>query len=190
MGWIKRLFGKSGEIHSPLSIPDRPADWNLTLDDLFAEMKAGKRKSVGNPEAAWAKEYERSLIPEGTRFPRKGDVYESKFDQTVHYMTAWNGPFTGGGEAVLFKGERVWVDNHPPDEKPIGAYTRPVEYAVLEKRMVSPAELRDPRYDGFYLYFNTVELNEKFTLIRMDFDGKSNNAEAGGHITETALDRQ
>ncbi|WP_159098543.1 hypothetical protein [Thiorhodospira sibirica] len=28
------------------------------LDDLFAEMQAGKRASVGNPQAQWAKDFD------------------------------------------------------------------------------------------------------------------------------------
>ena len=116
-------------LHNPRAsaLTKRPADWNMTIDDLFAEMIAGKRKSVGNPEIEWAREYEKSLIPEGSRFPKNGDVYESKANQTVHYMTAWSAPFTGGGEATLLKGERIWIDNDPNDDGPIGTYALPIE---------------------------------------------------------------
>jgi len=151
---------------------ERPADWNLTLDDLWAEMNAGKRKSVGQPEIEWAREYEKSLIPEDTRFPNKGDVYKANSDQVVHYMTAWSAPFTGGGEATLFKGERIWIDNDPNDEKPLGTYALPVEYRKLEKRMVPAEEREEPRYGGFYFHFKTVDLNKNFTLVQTGYDGK------------------
>lgn len=152
--------------------PKRPADWNLTIEDLFAEMKAGKRTSVGHPEIEWAKEYERGLLPSDIRFPQKGDVYESKRDQTVHYMTAWSAPFTGGGEATLFKGECVWVEKDPMEDQPLGTYALPVDYETLEKRMVPKEELEDPRFGGFYFHFKTVDLNTNFILVETGYSGK------------------
>lgn len=154
------------------TIPERPSDWKLTLDDLFAEMKAGKRKSVGNPEAEWARQYEQSLIPEGTRFPCRGDLYESKCDQHIEYMTAWAAPFTGGGSAVLLKGERIWLENDPRDDKPLGTYALPVEYDKLEMRMVPQNERDNPKYGGFYFYLKTIDLKENFALIQTGFKGK------------------
>ena len=148
---------------------ERPADWNLTISDLSAEMKAGKRKSIGQPELDWAREYERSLIPVGVRFPRKGDVYESLEDQPVQYMTAWAAPFTGGGDTVLLKGERVWVDNQPHENNPIGTYALAVEYKKLEERIVPHEERENPKYDGFYFHFKTVALNKTFRLVQTDF---------------------
>jgi hypothetical protein len=143
----------------------------------MAEMEAGKRKSVGQPELDWAREYERSLIPDGARFPQKGDVYESLDDQKVTYMTAWSAPFTGGGEATLLKGERVWIDSSPTEKKPIGTYALPVEYNKLEKRMVPREEREAPRYGGFYFYFNTVDLNDKFRLVETGYTKGEQEAE-------------
>jgi hypothetical protein len=175
MNWIKKIF--SSRTPPPATVakqekPPMPPDWNLTLDDLFAEMKAGKRKSVGNPEAEWAKEYERSLIPEGTRFPQKGDLYESTCDQMVQYMTAWAAPYTGSGEALLLKGERIWIETQPVDIKPIGSYALPVDYKKLEARMVPQAERSSFKYGGFYFYFKTVDLEKNFTLLQTGFNGK------------------
>jgi len=159
--------------------PECPVDWNRTIDDLFSEMKAGKRKHVGQPEIEWAREYEKRIIPEGTRFPKKGDVYESKTDKTVHYMTAWSAPFTGGGEATLLKGERIWIDNDPNEERPIGTYALPIEYDELEKRMVPLADRQAPKYGGFYFHFKTVDLNTNFTLVQIGYDGKGEQTPAG-----------
>lgn len=173
MNCIQRLFGKSRENRPQPPPKERPPDWNLTISDLMAEMKAGKRTSIGSPEGDWAREYERSLIPGGARFPRKGDVYESLQDQKVSYLTAWAAPFTGGGEAVLLKGDRVWIHSAPRDEKPVGTYALPVEYDMLHERMVPPGERKNSGYRGFYLYFSTVDLNEKFVLIESVGAGKS-----------------
>lgn len=172
MNWIRRLFSRRRPVRPERTIPERPPDWNLTLDDLFEEMKAGKRKSIGNPEAEWAKQYERTLIPEGTRFPRRGDLYESRCDQEIEYMTAWAAPFSGGGKAVLFKGERIWVEHEPREDRPLGSYAIAVEYDSLEKRMVPQPERENPKYGGFYFYFKTVDLNENFTLVQTGFRGK------------------
>ena len=41
---------------------------------------------MGSPEVEWAIDYERSLIPVGTRFPKKGDVYEPATDVEISYL--------------------------------------------------------------------------------------------------------
>ncbi len=132
----------------------------------MAEMHAGTRPKISGDELAWAREYERSLIPEGTRFPRKGDVYESLEDQTVDYRTEWAAPYEGGAQTTLFKGERVRVNWVPDEAKPVGVSTVPVEYKKLEERIVPRQERESSKYGGFYFYFTTIELNTKFKLVK------------------------
>jgi len=67
--------------------PPAPSGWNKTLQDLFDESKKSG-SAVGPPEVEWAKDYKRSLIPAGTRFPKKGDVYEATKDTEVSYLTS------------------------------------------------------------------------------------------------------
>ena len=105
--------------------------------------------------------------------PKKGDLYESKCDQTVQFMTAWSAPFTGGGEAMLFKRERIWVENDPLGERPLGTYALPVEYERLEERMVPLEDRENPRFGGFYFYLKTLDLNTHFMLIQTGFDAKN-----------------
>ena len=150
----------------------RPKHWKLTISDLMAELRAGKRKALGGQEIEWAREYERTLLPPDTRFPRKGDVYESLLDQTVKFMTAWRAPFTGGGESLLKKGERVWIDHEPVSQNPIGVYAIPLEYAVVEERMVPEEERNAPEYSDFYLSIKTVDLNSTFTLVEEGYEPK------------------
>jgi len=147
------------------TVPERPADWCLTIDDLMTEQRVGRRKTVGAPELSWARAYERSLIPEEVRFPARGDLYEAVEDMTVTFLTAWKAPFTGSGEGVLQKGERIWVSDDPVDEKPLGVYALPVAYAALEARMVPQNERTKREYNGFYFFFNTLDLHQRFTLI-------------------------
>jgi hypothetical protein len=87
--------------------PPAPPGWNKTIQDLFDESKRTK-SAVGPPEVEWARDYERSLIPAGMRFPKKGDVFEATRDVEVSYLTSWSAPFTGGGSGRLKKGVK-WL---------------------------------------------------------------------------------
>lgn len=144
--------------------PPRPKDWNKTIDDLMQELKTGRRKHIGQPELDWAREYTRSLIPDGFRYPQKGDVYESLMDQSVRYMTHWYEPYTGGGASTIQAGERVWV-HEPIHEKPISVYATPIAYHELEQRMVPTNDRSEPTYNGFSLSIDTMILLEKYRLV-------------------------
>lgn len=150
-------------------VPPTPPGWNLTFADLLAEMKAGKRKSIGRPELHWARDYERSLIPAHMHFPQQGDVYEATADVQVRYLTSWAAPFTGGGDGVLLGGERVFVEHAPVDTKPIGVNAVALNYAPIERRIVPEAERQQPKYRGYYFSLKTVELNTKFKLVQTGF---------------------
>lgn len=146
----------------------RPPDWNLTVSDLMAEVSAGKRGSIEDRELSWANEYERSLLPQGTRFPRKGDLFESKCDQEVTFMTFWAAPFTGGGTTTLLQGEQVYVDVDPDGDSPLSVYAVPVEYEKFESRTVPNEEREDPKYSHLYLSLKTAALNVDFRLVDSD----------------------
>jgi len=170
MNFLRRLLQRKPrpDIGEPPS--NRPSDWNLTISELIEEIKTGKRPT--NPqELWWAREYELSLIPDGMRRPRSGDVYESLIDQNVTFLTAWHAPVTLSGEGTLQKGERIWIKDDPMDEKPIGVSALPVEREEMEKRMVPESDRDDPKYAGFYFFFKTVELNQKFKLVETGYTG-------------------
>lgn len=150
-----------------IDLSARPANWNLTIDDLLKEMHSGKRKSVEEHEWTWAREYELSTIPKNYRFPKQGDVYESLLDQEIDFLTAWEAPFTGGGKGFLFKGERVYVRDET-NQKSIGTYADPVEYSKLEERIVPQSDRSNEKYCGFYFFIKTVDLNEKYKLIEKE----------------------
>lgn len=171
ISFFRRLFGRK-TIPEDEPTPPRPDDWNLTLKDLFREMDEGKRKSLGQPEMEWAREYEASLIPEDYRFPHKGDLYESKKEQVVDYLTSWAAPFTGGDKTTIYPGERFWIDSEPIFDKPISSYAMAVDYDALERRIVPSSDRNAPKYGGFYFSFDTVVLNEDFELIQTGYDPK------------------
>ncbi len=165
---LRKIFGLNPLTN--LDMKSFPSDWKLTVSDLMEELNDGKRKQVGEPELTWAREYERSIIPANYRFPKKGDLYESKLDQTIDYLTAWSAPYTGGGTTTLFKGEQIWVDSDPFDEKPIGIYAISVDYRELEERIVPLSERTASKYGGYYFHINTKTINENFELIQTDFE--------------------
>ncbi|MEP6677237.1 MAG: hypothetical protein ABJA78_18900 [Ferruginibacter sp.] len=154
--------------NKPNNKPARPADWKLTIDDLMTEMKEGKRTGIDQPDLDWAREYEISLIPESYSFPRQGDVYESICDHEIAFMTAWAAPFTGSGQGILLKGERIWISDET-DEKCTGTYADPVDYPELEQRMVTETDRSADKYGGFYFFVRTVDLNEKYKLVDTGF---------------------
>lgn len=127
--------------------------------------ETGTRPSISGVELEWAREYERSLIPAEVRFPRKGDVYEALNDLRVSYVTDWAAPYSGGGEAIVYKGERIIVDVRPDGLKPVGVYAKPVNYLKVEERVVPEWERESPKYGGFHFYILTMELYEGFLLL-------------------------
>jgi len=149
---------------------DRPKHWNRTHSDLHDELESGKRNKITGSELSCATEYERSIMPIQYRYPKKGDLYEAKEDIEIKFLTAWRAPYTGGGTALLNKGERIWVDSTPFDEKPIGVFVLPVDYQKLELRMVPNNERNATKYNGFYLSIKTKELNERFELLQENFN--------------------
>lgn len=163
INFIKNIFFKGKNIKKE-EIINKPDDWNLTISDLMEELKEGKRKSIQGNELNWAREYERTLIPKNYIFPKKGYIYESNLDQEVEFITNWMAPFSGGGKSILYKGEKIIVNDKILEDKPIGAYLIPVEYKKLEKKMVDENDRLSSKYGGFCFYFTTIELNENFTL--------------------------
>lgn len=146
--------------------PPRPADWTHTLEDLMAEAKAGKRDRIGQPELTWARDYERSLLPPDIRAPRPGDVYAVREDMEAEFITAWTGPFSGGGKGLLRAGEQVEITSVGEGDPPLGAFARAVDYAGLEARLVPAATRCAGKYAGFHFWFSTRELAERFVLVR------------------------
>jgi hypothetical protein len=149
---------------------ERPKHWNRSLSDIHDEFESGKRKQVTGLELAWARDYERSQMPIHYRYPKKGDLYEAIDEVEIKFLTSWRAPYTGGGIALLNKGERIWIDSSPNEEKPVGIEVLPVDYKKLELRMVPYDERTAQKYNGFYLSIKTTVLNEKFNLIRENFD--------------------
>jgi hypothetical protein len=143
-----------------------PPGWNKTIQDLLDESKRNS-SVVGPPEIDWARDYERSLIPVGTRFPKKGDVYEAAHEVEVSYRTTWAAPFTGGGSGSLRKGDRVVID-HEPQPRPMAVNAKPVDYTRVEEELVPESDRVKSKYAGFYLVLKTLELSRNFRLVHSD----------------------
>ncbi|MDZ4201257.1 MAG: hypothetical protein U1C96_03825, partial [Gallionella sp.] len=139
--------------------------WNKTIDDLFNEMKAGTRRSLGSPEADWARAYEQSLLPEGIHAPCKNEVYEVLDPCEATYLTAWDGPYTGGCSVILLQGWRLRISETPRDEKPISVYAEAVDYKTVELLVVPEKDRTSGSYRGFYFSVSTLVLYNKCRLV-------------------------
>lgn len=138
--------------------------WRKTPDDLLAELTAGKRRMIHRDEIELARAYQRRIMPAGIRYPREGEVYEAIEDVTISYMTSHYAPFTGGGKAVLPKGERVRVSK-PIENQPVGVYCDPLRYDRLHDLIVPAEERANECYSGYYLSIDTPTLNKSFRLV-------------------------
>jgi hypothetical protein len=146
------------------TIPPAPSGWNKTIADLTTEAKIQQR-SVSIEEYEWAREYERSLLPPDTRFPRKGDIYEAVDDVEVFFLTTWAAPFTGGEEGTLLRGEKISIPDEPRDSHPIAMHALAVDYEGVERRVIPESDRTNPEYNGFYIVVSTSDLNTKFRLV-------------------------
>ena len=145
--------------------PPAPPGWNRTIADLIAEMIRGERKSLASPETDWARDYERSLVPPGSRFPRRGDVYEAVSSVEVSFITSWSAPFSGGGKHVLLAGQRLIINEEPSSAKPISVHADAFNPEALEALVVPQSDRESPKYLGFYFYIHTLELLKSFRLV-------------------------
>jgi hypothetical protein len=100
-------------------------------------------------------------------------VYEATVDVPVSYLTHYfDLPYTGGGEAVLPKGERVRV-GYALGERPLGVYCDPLRYEELHEKIVAADERANELYRGYYLALDTAALVTSFRLISGGAEGGS-----------------
>jgi hypothetical protein len=137
--FFKRIFATNKNEDNAL-LP-MPPDWNLTTDELASEIEKGKRGKMNPNEWAWAKEYERNLMRQSYRFPKYGDLYQAKFEQTLSYQIDLSGvPASFQGSLNIIAGEQFWVYAEPNEEEQFGAFLIPVHYKDIEKKIVPEPE--------------------------------------------------
>src|SRR4051794_3304452 len=106
-----------------------------TIDEMMAEMTAGRRSSMNEKEIRYGRLLGIALLPRGLRYPQKGEIWEAIEDVKIGYMTAHHAAFTGGGDAILPRGEQVVCVSET--EMPcVGAYFDPVRYDALHDQIV------------------------------------------------------
>jgi hypothetical protein len=145
--------------------PPAPPGWNRTMADLSAEMQRGERREIGWPESQWAIDYERSLLPAGTHFPREGEVYEVIEPLEVTVMISRAAPFTDSRRLVLAVGEQVVIAS-ASDDRPITVYATAVDERAFKARLVPWWMRWWPVSQGFYLALDTLDLNTRFRRVR------------------------
>lgn len=145
------------------TLPPMPPGWNLTLEDLSAQMHRGERPHVGWPEVGWAREYELSLLPEGTRFPRLGDVYSALTPYPTDLLLTWRSPVTTHVRFELPAGCRLRVQSDDAD-RPLAVSLLPEAYRQIEKAALPWWTRLRPDYGGYYVVASTLDLNTRFRL--------------------------
>ncbi len=152
----------------------KPEEWNKTFDDLYQEMREGKRDKIEQYERNWIYQNERSKILPGYRYPKKGDLYESKSDQKIEIITDFSMRYIGSGLGfvTILKGERIWIDEEPAKRKPLSVFARPYNYWEFQKNNI-PDEMERLKLFGniFYLSVETRILNESYVLVEENYSG-------------------
>lgn len=146
-----------------------PAEWSLTIDDLVAQQLAGTRTTITEQQRLWAIEYERSLLPTSTRFPKSGDIYLCTKDCELQLQVYFAAPVSKYGSVIFPHQHSLTVVNMDEDDEPVWVFAHPTDKSLEE--VFVPAEYLNsayPRYDGFALIINTALLNSHFKLIGHD----------------------
>lgn len=140
--------------------PPRPAGWNKTLDDLYAE-----NRSLSGHELSWAAAYEQEQLRTWARFPKDEEVYEAIGEVEVSYITYYRAPYGGGGKGRLPAGTRVQV--HVPDSEPepTGVSAVALEEERIEQLLVPENERMSANYDGYDIFIKVAKLNREFKRV-------------------------
>lgn len=137
-----------------------------TIDELFAELKVGKRTSISEKELDKGIKLSKALMPTGLLYPKGGEVFGAIQDVQISYLTHFMAPYIGGDKAKLLKGERVIVSK-PNQDKPLGYYCYPINADEVEERIIPNSDKSDPAYNGFSLSIDTKILSSYFKHIEL-----------------------
>jgi O-acetyl-ADP-ribose deacetylase (regulator of RNase III) len=137
-----------------------------TIEELFDELKVGKRNSISEKELDRGKKLSKALLPSGLFYPSGGEVFEALQDVEINYLTHFMAPYTGGEKAKLLKGERVKVSK-PTQVKQLSYYCYPINASEIENRIIPFTDKDDPAYNGYSLSIDTKSLNNDFKKIEL-----------------------
>lgn len=137
-----------------------------TIDELFQELKDGKRQTIGGKTLDNARKLTNALMPKGLFYPVGGEVFEALHDVEISYLTHFMAAYTGGGKAKLLAGERIIISK-PNQAKPTGYYCEATNYMDIENRIVPYSDSGNPAYNGYSLSIDTIILNRDFKQIEL-----------------------
>ena len=137
-----------------------------TIDELFQEMKEGKRRTIEGKTLDNARKLTQALMPKGLFYPKGGEVFEAIQDVQISYLTHFMAPYTGGEKTKLLRGEKIIVSK-PNQNKPLSYYCYPINAAEIENRIIPFSDKADPAYNGFSLSIDTKSLNKDFKQIEL-----------------------
>ncbi len=137
-----------------------------TIDELFQEMKDGKRQTIEGKTLENARKLTQALMPKGIFYPKGGKVFEATQDVRISYLTHFMAPYTGGEKTKLLNGERVIVSK-PNQIKQLSYSCYPINATEIENRIIPLSDKDDPAYDGFSLSIDTKLINSHFKQIEL-----------------------
>jgi len=136
-----------------------------TIEELSAEMDArGQARVFTSKDFDRHKRLTLALLPRGIHFPKTGEIWEALHDVKVGCRIYYAAPYTGWEEVVLPAGERIvagkWIG-----EKDIRGTFCPARYKELEQILIPQETRASPKYDGYGLDIDTLELDRSFWLV-------------------------
>src|SRR5262245_35518140 len=118
----------------------------MPTDDLGSMLSGllGRDLADGRVDSTTGFGHRRSTETDMRRRPRKGERYRALSDVAVTVLILLKAPATGGHRAVLPTGSEVIVEENPP---PFASAVscRPVEYALLEDKLVPESDRADAK---------------------------------------------
>jgi O-acetyl-ADP-ribose deacetylase (regulator of RNase III) len=138
------------------------------LSGLFSLFGCGMNKRDSGSKKTFdnARKRLKALLPIRLFYPKGGEVFEAVQDVQISYLIHFMAPYTGGGNAKLFKGERIIVSK-PNKDKALGYYCYPINADDIENRMIPYSDQNSPPYDGFSLFIDIKSLNKEFKRIEL-----------------------
>ena len=135
-----------------------------TFDEMYKELREGKRKEISHNDTEKSAALQRALYPKNIRYPHSGEIYLCIEDAQINYMTHWMKPYTGGDKTIFPKDEKLKISDIS-QSKPTSVYCQAINADKIEELLIPQSDRAQYDYNGYSLIVDTVTLNGKFKLV-------------------------